>query len=224
MIKNLTIFTGSKKNLISLGITSILICSLYVLYLEVTQDKAAPDHFFGAGFVTIPSLAFFLYYFNGLFRHHYFRFLILNVSKNNFYSYIFKSITALSLMITVVSAVIYFLLNLIYLKQLHLDILLLKNLIVLFLFNFILCSISFIINSFTTSFWAFFLAIFYFLFEDMMVLYLAKKGMPTVTNFLLQNNFLHIFSSSKVDGHYLIPLFYLFFTGIFIGIKNYKIL
>lgn len=223
MFKIASIFFISKKNILSLIITIITIVLLYILYLETSHSKNIANHFFGAGFVTIPILSFYLFYFNNLFRNNYFRFLNINVSKISFFNYILNSVLFLSILITIFCVLIYITLNLIYFNDIILSFLFLKNIIYFFLFNFFLSSLSFLINSYTTNFWMFLGTIFYFLFEDMLVLYL-KQNKINLSDFLPQQNFINIFLDSGLQNTFLIPFIYIALIVILIYKKNYRIL
>lgn len=223
MFKIASIFFISKKNILSLLITIIAIVLLYILYLETSHSRNIINHFFGAGFVTIPILSFYLFYFNNLFRNNYFRFLNLNVSKISFFKYIMNSVLFLSILITIFCVLIYTILNFIYFKNIAFNFLLLKNIIYLFILNVFLSSLSFLINSYTTNFWMFLGTIFYFLFEDMLVLYLNQNEI-NLSNFLPQQNFLNIFLDSELQNTFLIPFIYITFLIVLIYKKNYRIL
>lgn len=223
MFKIASIFFIANKNLVSLIITIIIIVILYILYLETSLSKNIVNHFFGASFVTIPIVSFYLFYFNYLFRNNYFRFLNLNVSKINFFSYIINSILFLSILITIISIFIYSTLNYIYFNNIYFNFLLLKNIIYFYIFNLFLSSLSFLINSYSTSFWMFLGAIFYFLFEDMLVLFL-KQNKINLSDFLPQQNFINIFLDSEWQKTFFIPFIYITFIVILIFKKNYRIL
>lgn len=223
MNKIAIIFFTSKKNILSLLITISLIISLYILYLETSSSKNIKTHFFGAGFLTIPLLSFYLFYFNNLFRNNYFRFLNLNISKINFFKLIINQILFLSVLITILILTIYFSINYIYFKEIILNNLVFKNILFLFFLNLFLCLLSFFINSNTTSFWAFFGVIFYFLFEDLFVLFL-KKNSILIYDFLPQQNFINVFKSENLNFFFIIPLIYFIILSLLIFKKNYKLL
>lgn len=224
MIKILSIFFKSKKNSISLLIAVVMITLLYVLYLETSQSQTIQKHFFGAGFVTIPSLIFFLYYFNVLFSNSYFRFLHINISRKAFFSFIFYLILSLSIIVTTAIIAIYFILNTIYFNGVEANMILFKNISYLLILNVFLCCLSFVINSVTTSLWVLFFTIFYFLFEDLLALLLENNNFGVLVNALPQRNALRVFSSPNPEYFYLLPFVYIAFLVLFIRFKNYRLL
>ena len=223
MFKIASIFFISKRNILSLLITIVTIVLLYILYLKTSHSKNIVNHFFGAGFVTIPILSFYLFYFNNLFRNNYFRFLNINVSKISFFNYLLNLVLFLSALVTIFCVLIYITLNFIYFNHNIFSFLFLKNIIYLFIFNFFLSSLSFLINSYTTNFWIFLGTIFYFLFEDMLVLYL-KQNEINFSDFLPQQNFINIFLDSGLQKTFLLPFIYIALIITLIYKKNYRIL
>ncbi len=223
MYKIATQFFTSIKNILSLLIATLLIGLLYVLYLETSHSANLNNHFFGASFVTIPALSFFLFYFNTLFRNNYFRFLKINVRTASFFRYSFYIIFFLTSVLTIVSLFIYFILNWVYIEGFSLSSLDIKNAIYLFVFNLLLCSLSFLINSFTTSFWAFFAIIFYFFFEDFLVLFLKNNNL-LFSDYLPQKSLIDIFRSTDIHFIYIVPFIYIGALALFIYKKNYRLL
>lgn len=223
MIKIATVFFSTKKNVISLFIAFTLIVLLYTLYLETSNGSKINNHFFGATFVLVPITSFYLFYFNGLFRNNYFRFLAINIRESSYFRFIFQLIGFLAILTSSVSVLLYFILNFIYFKEIQFTFLLVKNIAFLFLFNFFLSCLSFLINCLTTSFWAFFAVIFYLLFEDWLVIFLKNKNIA-LAEYLPKKNILDVFSSQNFNIFYIIPFLYIFILSFLIFKKNYKLL
>lgn len=223
MFKILPVLFSSWRFIISLVLTNILIVLLYLLVLDTSSNTAIETRFFGAGFVTFPSLIFYLHYYNAIFRNSYFRFLNLNLSEKAFFNYLFTLLLTLSAIITICCLAIYGITNSIYFGSVTVDAIFTKNLIYLVLLQVLLSSVSFIALSISTSIWLFAAIIFYFLLEDTLIvlLELKVKSLAFIGDYLPLESFSNVFISTSFDWFYFIPVLYILITSLIIYKKNY---